>query len=297
LGAGQDIGELRALAWSPDGSRLALVGNTRGSGNLYLWDPAGDSDKLQPVLAQTDFGYLMGVSWSPDGQQLITWENDSNTAFYVVEANGSSVVRHALSLQLFESPRMAPNGRSVLFYGADRTTDGLFEVDLQTLQAQLISAGVEGENRFAWSPDGSRLAYIEMDRELGEERLVIESQSEKKTYASFPIPSGSGSALPAAGNLIWLPDGSALLFDMGTYASGRSVYLAHSEPAEIVQLVENGHAPAASADGHCLAFINGRQVFLMELDQPSAPSFWVNELPESQGPIDERLDQLQWRVK
>jgi len=64
----ETIGELRSLVWSPDGKQLALVGNTTGTGNIYLTDSTGSS--LQPVLANSELGYLMDAAWSHDGQQL-----------------------------------------------------------------------------------------------------------------------------------------------------------------------------------------------------------------------------------
>jgi len=71
---------------------------------------------------------------------------------------------------------------------------------------------VEDGSGFAWSLDGSRLAYVEMDRNLGEAHLVVEevNKGDKVTIATLAIPKGSGSSIPNSANLNWSPDGKIL---------------------------------------------------------------------------------------
>jgi hypothetical protein len=49
LDQGKVIGEMRSFTWSADGSQLAIVGNTTGTGNVYLTDAAGSP--VRPVLS------------------------------------------------------------------------------------------------------------------------------------------------------------------------------------------------------------------------------------------------------
>ena len=57
------IGELRSFAWSPDGRQLAIVGNTTGSGNIYLTNSVGNP--LQPLLSRLG-------SRLPEGCRLVS---------------------------------------------------------------------------------------------------------------------------------------------------------------------------------------------------------------------------------
>lgn len=299
LDEGKEIGELRSFSWSPDGQEMAVVGNTRGSGNLYLWSPAGGP--LRPVFSSSELGYLAGAAWSQDGEQLLAWQIDNNSALYFFDKDGTGLARRDLPVQFFETPQYAPDDESLLFYGADRSTSGLFQVMLDSLQARLVSALVEDETSFAWSPDGSRLAYIEMDRTLGKARLVVEDQGGKAVIAALPIPTGSGSSLPNAANLSWSPDGKALVFEFGRYASDRAVYLAYVDRTDLVQLAAPAHAPAISAGGNCLAYISKEQVFLLALPAsssssiPAAAPVLLADLPAGRGPADPQLDKLQWQ--
>lgn len=295
----KNIGELRSFAWSPDGKQLAIVGNTTGRGNIYLTDAA--SDPLQPVLGNSETGYLMDAVWSRDGKQFLMWSIENNSIVYLVNVDGTGLVEKQLDGQMFATPQFGPDNESIIFYGANSSSAGLFEVMLDSSQARMISARVEDESGFALSPDGSRLAYVEMDRSLGEARLVAEEMATggKVVIAILPIPKGSGSSLPESANLSWSPDGKALAFDFGRGATDRAIYLAYADGRGLVKLADSAHTPSISADGRCLAYISNKQVFLIDLSSTpsnSAPTpVLLTDLPAGRAIADFKLDKLQWR--
>ena len=71
--AGNTIGELRSFTWSPDGERLAIVGNTTGSGNVHVTDPTGG--QLEYLLSGSEVGYLMDAAAIRTGwkKRYILW--------------------------------------------------------------------------------------------------------------------------------------------------------------------------------------------------------------------------------
>lgn len=307
LDEGKTIGELRSFAWSPDGRQLAIVGNTTGRGNIYLTNSTGNP--LQPVLADSELGYLMGTSWSQDGKLLVTWSVQNNKALYLLITNGIGFVQRNLSVQIFETPQFTPGHESITFYGADPSLgDGLFQTMLNSSRTTnssgttMISDLVEDDGSFAWSPDGLRLAYIEMDRRLGAANLVVHKVDTGDTavIASIPIPKGLGSSIPSSANLSWSSDGKSLVFDFGRSASDRAVYLAYSNGTGMIKVADSAHAPAFSADGNCLAYISDKKVFLLEvsgisLTSTTAIPWFLAELPAGRSIADYRLDKLQWR--
>lgn len=295
----ENIGELRSFSWSPDGRELAIVGNTRGSGNIFLADTT--KNLLQPVLSNSELGYLVGVAWSSNGSHLLTWEINNNTRVYLLTKDGTSTTEINLPVQFFETPQFAPNGESIFFYGADSTTTGLFQVSVNDTQITTVSTLGENKGSIAWSPDGSRLAYIEMDRTFGEARLVVEGNGDKMVVASLPIPKGSGSSIPDAANLNWSPNGHSLVFEFGRYISDRVIYLAKIDSKELVKLAESAYAPAISPDGKCLAYINNQQIFLLDLATTKLLSMdevahvLLADLPGGRARSDFQLDKLQWK--
>ena len=300
LDAEKKIGELRSFAWSADGKRLVVLGNTTGNGNLYLTDPAGAA--LQPVLSNSELGYVMDAAWSRDGKQFVIWSTQNNNMVYLMNADGTGLVEKQLEMQVFSTPQFTPDSQSIVFYGADASSSGLFTYKLDDSQLKLISAMVEDETSFAFSPDGSLLAYIEMDRSLGESHpVVVEITTGSRTVlGTLPIPEGSGSSIPESANLSWSADGKSLVFDFGRGASNRAIYVAYVDGTGLIKVVDSAHAPAISADGKCLAYISDKQVFLLDLTRVSSvptriTPLFVADLPTGRSIADYRLDKLQWR--
>ena len=299
LDAEKAIGELRSFAWSPDGKRLALVGNSMGSGNIYLTDSSGTQP--QPILPNGELGYLMDAAWSRDGTRIAMWSSQNNRVLYVMNADGTNLVENQLNLQILGAPQFWPDGSRIVFYGADQNSTGLFEMMLIDSSVALINSSLEGASSFTFSPDGSSLAYMQYDRELGESRLVLEelTMRELTILVTLPVPKGSGSSVPETANLSWSADGKYLVFDFGRSPGDRAIYLASTEGTGLIKMADSAYAPSISADGKCLAYISEDQVFLMDLTDVSLGAttptpMLLAELPTGRGTPNFKLDKLQW---
>lgn len=298
--AGNTIGELRSFTWSPDGERLAMVGNTTGSGNIHITDPTGG--EMEYLLSGSQVGYLMDAAWSRDGKQLVMWSSQNNRVLYVLSADGTGLVEKRLgNTQILGTPQFWPDGSSVVFYGATSTSIGLFELILTDSEPALINASVEDESSYAFSPDGSKLAYMEYNRDLGEARLFTEDLKtrELSVLGSLPIPKVPGAALPETANLSWSADGKYLVFDFGRNAADRAIYLAQTDGTGMIEVVDDAYAPSVSADGRCMAYISNQQVFLLDLSavvvNPTAVTpVLLADLPTGRGTPNTKLDELQW---
>ncbi len=291
------IGELRSFNWSPDGQRLAIIGNTLGSGNIHIADASGM--RIKSLLPVGELGYTMDAAWSRDGKQFVVWPMQNHTAIYLLNADGTGLVEKQLGMMVLSLPQFTPDGKSIIFHGSDSTSAGLFETTLDNSQTRVISALVEDKSSHAFSPGGSHLAYIEMDRELGEARLVSQeiATGSKAILGTLPVPKGSGSSLPKTANLSWSADGRSLVFDIGRGANDRAVYLAYADGTGMIKAMDAGYAPSISADGKCLAYISDRQVFLLDLTSISltATPVLVADIPVGRAIADYQLDKLQWR--
>lgn len=294
------IGELRSFAWSADGDRLAILGNTIGNGNIYLADPSGAP--LQSVLVRSELGYLYTFAWSRDGKQFAAWSGQNNKEIFLFNADGSGLTENQLDVHILGTPQFWPDGSSLLFFGSEGAYSGLYETYLLNMETALINSYVTYDGSYAFSPDGTQLAMMEYDRENGEARLVsLElTTREQAVLGSFPIPKGSGSSLPETANLSWSQDGTMLVFEFGRSAQDLAIHLAYTDGSGMVKVADTAHAPAISADGRCLAFIRNKQVFVIDLENmppsstPVEPLF-LADLPAPRSTPDFRLDRLQWQ--
>ena len=296
---GNTTGELRSFLWSSDGKQLGMVGNSEGSGNIYLTDPSGGQP--QPILPHGELGYLLDAAWSHDGKQFVMWSSQNNKVLYLMNADGTGLVEKRLNAQILGAPQFSPDDSRIIFYGATSTSSGLFEMMLVNAEVALINPSVEYGGSYAFSPDGSHLAFIEYDRETGQANLLsLELTVQKLTVlGTLPIPKGSGSSVPETANLSWSRDSTSLVFEFGRSRADRAIYLAHADGTGLVKIVDEAYAPSISADGKCLAYISDNQVFLLNLTGISLRSTSqspvpVADLPTGIGITSFEQDKLQW---
>ena len=85
-----DVGSIRSLAWSPDGTRLVFAATPTDdfSLNIYLLDLA--SGVSTPLTAGPSLDF--GPSWSPDGSSLVfSSDRDGDFEIYLMGADGRDV--------------------------------------------------------------------------------------------------------------------------------------------------------------------------------------------------------------
>jgi tricorn protease len=111
----------RNAAWSPDGTQIAFFSDRSGEYQLHLGDPLGQEEPHQ--ITNRELGYPHTPRWSPDGERIAF--TDETLTLYFVELDSGKVV------------------------SVDRAEVEPMDV---ALEAKPISD-------FAWSPDGSWLAY------------------------------------------------------------------------------------------------------------------------------------------
>jgi Tol biopolymer transport system component len=244
----------------------------------------------------------MDAAWSRDGRQFVLWSSQNNQKLYLLSADGSGLVEKQMDVRIMGTPQFTPEGTSVVFYGTDLNAAGLFEVKLDTSQVTLINPLVKDPSGFAFSPDGSLLAYLEYDRDAGEARLITTqlATGERAILGKMDIPRKPGASLPESSILSWSADGNFLVFDFGQYVSERAIYLAPTDGSGLIKVVDPGYAPAISADGSCLAYINDGQVFLLDLRDAASNSttgtpLLLAELPAGRGTANAKQDKLQWQ--
>jgi len=167
-----DPGSDREAVWSPDGKRIAFVG-TRDNlfGEIYTMN----ADGTNVVRLTNTPGASASPSWSKNGSQLVFSSNrdlfDPATAtvnisqfeVYVMNADGSGVVRLTNNDQFDGSPVFSPDGRQIAFT-SQRDHPGTSRLDLYLMDSdganvtRLTSQNATVSTP-SWDPHGRNLAF------------------------------------------------------------------------------------------------------------------------------------------
>jgi dipeptidyl aminopeptidase/acylaminoacyl peptidase len=268
-----------APAWSPDGSRLAVVRSTDDE-----WAPPNGSwpcstDCLLVVVEPTtgvetfsaDLDELTGLvpqslAWSPDGRAIAISSNFRDGVGNVGPASSRIVDIETGSVTTFMPPSVA-----------------------------------------RWSPDGEWLALIDLS-DRGPSLLLVPADR-IPTGGDVDVAGLAGVlALPASEDLDWMPEDLALLGTFGDHSnSGRwidvSIDIVTVADGERRTLIEDGFDPVVSPDGTQLAYSRGdtlsgaREIWIAAADGSDPQRVTTSSTPPAWSPDGSLLlasDQQGW---
>lgn len=174
-----------AIAWSPDGSRIAFVGNrtedrqVNGVSAIYTVPARGG--EIRPLVeldAQFD-----APAWSPDGTRLAflghldSFRNGLNSNLWTVPAAGGEPTNHSAAFDRSlddagmsdvyagsdQRPVWSPDGGSVFVLASDQGTTHIHRVNLEEKTVGSVTRGDRRVTGFDLSPDGRSVAFVAGD--------------------------------------------------------------------------------------------------------------------------------------
>jgi Tol biopolymer transport system component len=214
------------LAWSPDGSRIAL---TRGnnSGDDKVWVVNADGTSTFP-LEIGGGGAKRHPTWSPDSSKIAyaVVKNEPEQIFIAPSQGG---IGQPLANGKGHEPNWSPNGSKIAFDGYH--SGGFGYVDLHIVNPDgsgtplIVPPSAFTEWTFnAWSPDGGRIAY----RSTTAGGATVYRVMNADGGADHPLASpGEGDARYAS----WSPDGSRIVYEGALIGdiNARNLYVVNSD--------------------------------------------------------------------
>ena len=105
------------VAWSPDGTRLASGGGSRGGGEVFLWD-AHSGERLRTFADAP--GSVLALDWSPPGDLLVSGDSDGILRWWDVKS-GERVRMRQGHQGAVQSLKISHDGHRLASCGDDGT--------------------------------------------------------------------------------------------------------------------------------------------------------------------------------
>jgi Tol biopolymer transport system component len=210
------------IAFSPDGSRIAFDNNLAGQYGIEIANPDGGD-----IVRLTDGVNDSWPSWSSDGTRVFfsSGRDDPSTRrctsgadftgptdVYVMDADGSNVVRLTTDPAPEYAPIESPDGGRVAFVKVANDTGytAIFTMEPDGTGVRQVSSANGGSDFSpSWSPDGSHLAFAAIRNEDWGIFVVNADGT-----GEHQIVGGSGG--PYITDPAWSPDGSVIAYVRGT---------------------------------------------------------------------------------
>ena len=230
LGKGSISNFDRAVAWSPDGTRLAVAGSI----GIWLYD-AHTGAEVARLTGHRD--WVSSVAFSPDGNTLASGSRDDTIRLWDVQTGEErSTIRGHTENVL--SVAFSPDGNT-LASGSRDATIRLWDVQTGE-ERSTIRGHTENVLSVAFSPDGNTLASgsaggtIRLwDVQTGEERSTLTGHRGVVHSLAFS-PDGNTLASGSGDGTILLWDTSTLTGPDGTTDEEKPVEIGGHRPDELV---------------------------------------------------------------
>lgn len=241
------LNTVQEFALSPDAKKLALIAR----GELFAADAkeGGDATRLSASVAPD----AMPV-WAPDSRRIVftSWRGEK-AGLYLYDVAARS--ERALTRGGDDvNPRFSPDGKLVAFVRGGRE---LRVVDVATGNERLLATGRQlgrvpfiPDNNFAFSPDGSHIAYLDINERGFQNAYVV-------PVAGGPAQQVSFLSNAFGGSITWSAD-------------GRSLYFTSAQRTETSQVIRVDLVPRSAS------FREARFDALFSRDSAAAPTVRVD---------------------
>jgi WD40-like Beta Propeller Repeat len=145
-----------SIAWSPDGSTIALTRRTGLAQDLWLVNVKTGALSRLDDCASGKACADASAEWSPGGQAIVfsRWVKGQVASIYTMRPDGTHTKLIA-AVAGAQDPQWSPDGREIAF----QVDNGVDTVNADGTQlTQIAAGGLAGEP--AWSPDGRKLLYV-----------------------------------------------------------------------------------------------------------------------------------------
>lgn len=146
-------------AWSPDGTKIALVSYYRNNPDTYIFDRV--SYRLRLVSGSK--GINTSPVFHPGGSSLaLTLSIDGNPEIYLMNLDGTGKIRLTNSWATDTSPSFSPDGKQMVFCSSRAGNPNIFIMKVSTGEVRRLSYEGRYNSEPVFSPRGDLVAFSHM---------------------------------------------------------------------------------------------------------------------------------------
>ena len=244
-----------------------------GAVQSFSWSPAGDSMLIE-VPDETWWTFSPGGTQRPLNVKAV-WAAAlaSGMGFVYIDNEGvlyrqtQDGVDERIASDVAEAV-VAPDGLRLAFVGGVAGNEQIWGYDVGLRAGYQLVQDSGPVSDVAWSPGGTRLAYLRHDATT----TTLRVRSLVGTGATSTLTTGD------LGSPAWLPDSTHIVFSAAFATDNGTVHKAFvvnvvSPPTALTIALGlpsdpgiDAMSPISSPDGHQIAFLSGNQVWLMNAD-------------------------------
>ena len=199
------VGPDRHGVWSPDGSRIAFVGNSNGElaytdSDIYVMQADGSA---VVNLTQKPEGYWF-PSWSPDGKEILFVQSQYQIG--VVDVDAGKIRLLTTEPYEYYNPIWSPDGGKIADIRAEQNLEiqHVWIMDADGANPVQLTSDSHRDWNPVWSPDGSQLLFVR-SLEYGNNAIytIKADGSDERRLTIEPVDDSQPT---------WSPDGGRIAF-------------------------------------------------------------------------------------
>jgi Tol biopolymer transport system component len=273
--------------WSPDGQQIAFFSDRGNQAGIYIMDANGGGVHLLTNLGTGD-AYPI---WSPDGQEIVfaSSQHRLNAGIYRIHADGSNLRQLATLPTPPALLAWSPDGSRIVFMADCENNCDIYLMNADGSNLQALTHNGVFDVFPAWSPDSHEIVFMS-NRDSFFELYTLDVNCATmaggcNTHARRLTYNRDFDGFP-----VWSPDGRRIVFssdrdgnfEIYTLETGCKALQAGCAPRTLRLTYREGNdlIPAWSPDGHRIAFVSGRNVFVMDDDGSHIIHLADDVLPE-----------------